>query len=132
MIQRLIALASGLVLGFFVVLNLAFSDVFTWQDRLLSILLIYLTYGLPGFLLGLWEPRRFVSTGLLLSIPAVMFLVALMISEGTGALLWGSLYALITLDAAFAAAWAGSRIRRRRQEKAEQRTDAIRQSEQHD
>jgi len=127
MIKRLIALTAGLVLGFFVVLNLAFSDIFTWQDRLLSILIIYLTYGLAGLFLGLWDPRSILKNGLLLSLPAVAMLVVLMISEGRGALLWSGLYLLITLDAAFASLWAGSLIHRRSREKKEQRTDGSRQ-----
>lgn len=127
MIKRLIALTAGLVLGFFVVLNLAFSDIFTWQDRLLSILIIYLTYGLAGLFLGLWDPRSILKNGLLLSFPAVAMLVVLMISEGRGALLWSGLYLLITLDAAFASLWAGSLIHRRSREKKEQRTDGSRQ-----
>ncbi len=127
MIKRLIALTAGLVLGFFVVLNLAFSDIFTWQDRLLSILIIYLTYGLTGLFLGLWDPRSILKNGLLLSLPAVAMLVVLMISEGSGALLWSGLYLLITLDAAFASLWAGSLIHRRSREKKEQRTDGSRQ-----
>ena len=31
---RMAALAAGFVVGFFIVLNSLFSDVFTWQERL--------------------------------------------------------------------------------------------------
>ena len=73
---RMAALAAGFVVGFFIVLNSLFSDVFTWQERLYSFVLVILAYGLLGLIFGMISPSLSWKWGLWLAAPAVLLVIS--------------------------------------------------------
>ena len=107
---RVAALVVGFVVGFFIVLNSIFSDVFTFKERLYSFLLVILFYGVIGLVFSLVSPSW--KWGLWLAAPAVLLVIFYSISDGFRPLLYIS-YIVLTIVCACGGAYLGAKIRKK-------------------
>jgi MFS family permease len=107
---RMAALAAGFVVGFFIVLNSLFSDVFTWQERLYSFVLVILAYGLLGLIFGMISPSLSWKWGLWLAAPAVLLVIFYALTDGFRPFLY-TFYILLTLICACGGAFLGTGLR---------------------
>jgi hypothetical protein len=112
-LSYLLALALGLLAGFFVVFNSVFSDGGDVGERLMTYGIVIVVYGSFGFLFSLARPAKTKLWVALLSAPAILILILYTFSEPQAIMLHLS-YLLLTPAAAHAGAAAGSAIRNKK------------------
>jgi len=105
-IRYLPALLIGIPPAFFLVFNAIFSDVFSALERLMTFLLIVVTYGILGAIFGFVWPQHSWRWGLWLSIAAILIAVLYSFRE-TGQLALHFLYIATTVSSACLAALGG-------------------------
>ncbi|MDD4776060.1 MAG: hypothetical protein PHG75_06085 [Syntrophomonas sp.] len=109
----ILAIALGILVGFFGVVNSVFSDG-PMDERLVFIVLILVVYAILGAIWGYLLPRRGWRWGLFLGIPGAIGLLLFMLSE-IDLFIYFILYMVTLLVMACLGAWAGSRFRSSRQ-----------------
>ncbi len=107
-----IAVGIGMVPAFFVVFNAIFSDIFSAVERLLTMVLTAMSYGLLGFLFGVAAPGASWQWGGWLALPAAVIVVRQSLDEPERAPI-NLVYLLVALGAAAATSYAGARLRAR-------------------
>ncbi|HRY12645.1 MAG TPA: hypothetical protein P5309_03635 [Syntrophomonadaceae bacterium] len=107
----ILAIAIGIFIGFFGVVNSVFSDG-PMDERLVFIGIILVVYAGLGAVWGFLLPERGWKWGLYLGVPGAVGLLLFMLSEFT---LFGYflLYAAALLAVACLGAWGGARLRTR-------------------
>jgi hypothetical protein len=115
-LSYLLALALGLLAGFFVVFNSVFSDGGALGERLMTYGIVIVVYGLLGFLFSLASPAKAGLWTALLSAPAVLILILYTLKEHQAWLLHLS-YFLLAPSVTHVAASLGARARNKNIEK---------------
>lgn len=69
-----VALIAGLLLGFFGVFLSVFSDG-TRYERLITVLIVLILYGVIGIAIGVWKPEKAFVYLPFLSLPAILILL---------------------------------------------------------
>lgn len=113
LIGRLFALLTGAIMGFFIVFNSIFSDVFSWQQRIFTFLLVIVFYGLISLLFGFFSPQLSWRWGVWIAAPAVLFVIFYSISDGFRPVLY-LFYIILTLACACGGAYLGAITRSNR------------------
>jgi hypothetical protein len=104
-LSYLLALALGMLAGFFVVFNAVFTDGGALGERLMTYGIVIVVYGLLGFFFSLASPVRMKLWIGLLSGPAILILILYTLKEHQAFLLHLSYFLL-----APAMTWAGAML----------------------
>ncbi len=83
-IPHIITLVLGLLLGFFGVFLSVFSDGSIYE-RMITILIILVIYGILGIVIGIWKPIKTFVFLPGLSMPGVLLLVFYLYKDGLNA-----------------------------------------------
>ena len=107
----IIALAVGIIIGFFGVFNSVFSDG-AMDERLIFIAILLAVYVVLGAVFGIILPGHIWKWVLLLGLPGALCLLMFMLLEHSllGYLI---LYIVLLLAAAFLGVWGGDRLKKR-------------------
>jgi hypothetical protein len=92
----IIEFVTGILPGFFLVLNFAFSDVISSSERILSFLIVIVVYLVLGAAFGLAVSDMGWKSGIWLSLPAIVLALMYSLSE-IGSLVMNFLYAAAAL-----------------------------------
>jgi hypothetical protein len=111
-LSYLLALALGLLAGFFVVFNAVFTDGGALGERLMTYGIVIVVYGLLGFLFSLASPAEARLWTALLSAPAVLILILYTFKEHQAWLLHLSYFVLAPIVTHVAASL-GARARKK-------------------
>ena len=107
-----LAIGIGVIPAFFVVFNAIFSDIFSTAERLFTLLLTAVVYGLLGLIFGIVGPSGLWQWGAWLALPAAIIVVWQSLDEPERALL-NLAYLVVAFCAAAALSYAGARLRTR-------------------
>lgn len=104
----ILAVLTGVLVGFFGAFNSVFSDG-GMGERLITIAIVLLVYGTLGFIWGVILPTHGWKWGLILGAPGALFIGMFLLNE------WQPLmvvYVVLILLIPLAGAWSGSQLRR--------------------
>ncbi len=114
--KYLAAVLVGLPPAFFIVFNAIFSDGTSIPERLISFVLIIISYGILGFVVGFIWPERSWRWGIWISLTAFLIVGWYSLRE-TAYLLLHFSYLAVTAASACLAALAGTRLSVKRRQK---------------
>ena len=110
-----LTLVTGILPGFFLVLNFMFSDVISPSERLLSFLVVIAAYLVLGAAFGLAGGDMGWKLGICLSLPAIAFALIYSLSE-IGSFVMNFLYSAASLSSSVIGSWLGSRLSRKQKQ----------------
>jgi hypothetical protein len=109
------AFITGLLPGFFLVFNFMFSDIISLNERILSYLVVIVSYLILGLAFGLAGHDIGWRHGICLSLPAIMLALIYSIKE-TGTTGINLLYIIAALAPSIIGVQLGARLSRRRKQ----------------
>lgn len=109
----ILAFATGLLPGFFLVFNFMFSDVISPYERGLSFLVVIVTYLVLGAAFGLTGHDNGRKLGILISLPALILAFIYSIKE-TGTISINFLYSAAALVSSVTGSSLGSKLSKKR------------------
>jgi hypothetical protein len=112
-----VALSIGALPAFFVVFNAIFADAGSIAERIVTFVLTILSYGILGLACGFFLAAAAWRLGLWVSCPAIVIVIWYSMREGERLLLH-LFYLVLAVGAASFGAYAGSRLRARRKDRA--------------
>lgn len=111
------AFILGILPGFFIVFNSVFSDSNgSIIERLVTFVLVIVSFGIPGAILGYIGYRTSWRWGIPLSMPSILILAAYSFKE-PGLLLLLLVYAALTIVSSIISSYLGSRLAMRKRSK---------------
>lgn len=102
-----LAVLTGVFVGFLGAFNSVFSDG-GMSERIITISIVLLVYGVLGFVWGMVLPAHGWKLGLVLGVPGALFIGLYLLNEWQPFM---ALYVILILIISLAGAWSGSRLR---------------------
>ncbi len=102
-----LAVLTGVLVGFFGAFNSVFSDG-GMGERLITIAIVLLVYGVLGFVWGVVLPTHGWKWGLILGVPGALFIGLYLLNEWQSLM---ALYVIMILIVSLVGAWSGSQLR---------------------
>lgn len=110
-----LALVTGILPGFFLVLNFMFSDIIASSERGFSFLVVIVVYLILGAAFGLASSDVGWKWGIWLSLPAIILASIYSFSE-SGTLMLNLLYSAASLGSSAAGSHLGAKLSKKRKQ----------------